>query len=163
FSPTGSESLTTESSTPIGSDQPPEQLQLATTLVPDVVGQWTVQAVATDSSGVATPQTLPIEVTTDQPPCLATWQPAAPPTTEPSRLAARPLFGVLFVATDFDPYPPVPNDSVFGTTTFAWSLLPPGASTREPLTSATGASTALDPASYQPGDVVELRVEIFDR
>ena len=69
---------------------------------------------------------------------------------------------ILVVTDDLDPYPPMPSDPVLGETTFAWSLLPPGATTREPL-SATGAGVALDPASYQLGDIVELRVEIYDR
>jgi hypothetical protein len=47
-------------------------------------------------------------------------------------------------------------------TTFSWSILPPGASTRQPL-AVTGNQVALDPASYSPGDIVELRVEIADR
>ncbi|HEX4453192.1 MAG TPA: hypothetical protein VH143_20110 [Kofleriaceae bacterium] len=159
-SPTGSEPLTTETSQPIGSDT--NQLQLGTTLVPDVVGNWNVQATATDPSGSAAMQSLMLVITPDEPPCLATWAPATPPTGDVLPIDAPTLFQVLVVDDDLDPYPPVPSDPVLGTTTFAWSLLPPGATTREAL-SAAGAGVALDPASYQPGDIVELRVQIYDR
>lgn len=159
FSPSGSETLATESSTPVGSDQ----LQLATTLVPDVAGQWTVQLAATDPSNVTTTQMTMISVGADQPPCLATWTPAAPPMNDTLPISAATLFQVLVVDDDLDPYPGMPSDPVLGTTTFAWSLLPPLGTTRQPIGSATSASVALDPASYQPGDVVQLRVEIFDR
>jgi hypothetical protein len=104
-----------------------------------------------------------VEIGSDQPPCLGTWAPAAPPPGETLPIATATLFQVLVVDDDLDPYPAMPSDPVLGTTTFAWSLLPPGAQARQPIGSASSASVALDPASYQPGDVVELRVEIFDR
>jgi hypothetical protein len=159
-SPTGSETLTTESSQPLGSDS--TQLQLGTTLVPNVVGTWNVQATATDPTGAATTMGSDFVITPDEPPCLETWTPQAPPTGDALPIDTPTLFQVLVVDDDLDPYPPVPSDPILGTTTFAWSLLPPGATTRVAL-SATGAGVALDPASYQPGDVVELRVQIYDR
>jgi hypothetical protein len=159
FSPTGSEPLTTESTA-----QPdPDHLQLTTTLQPDVLGEWTVQASVTDPSNVSTMQPLVVDVGPDEPPCLGTWTPAAPPSGDSLPISGPTLFEVLVVVDDLDPYPSVPTDPILGTTTFSWSLLPPGATTREPLTSATGASVALDPASYHPGDIAELRVEIYDR
>ena len=159
-SPSGSESLTTETSQPIGSDG--SQLQLGTTLVPNVIGTWNVQASATDPSGVVTTTGSDFVITPDEPPCLETWSPATPPSGDALPIDAPTLFQVLVVDDDLDPYPPVPSDPILGTTTFAWSLLPPGATTRVAL-SATGAGVALDPASYQPGDIVELRVQIYDR
>ena len=60
---------------------------------------------------------------------------------------------------DLDPYPA----SATGETTFAWSLEGPGATSYVPLDGATDNRVALDPATYAPGDLVELRVEIFDR
>jgi hypothetical protein len=69
---------------------------------------------------------------------------------------------VLVVTDDLDPYPSVPNDPVVGTTEFHWSIVPPGG-TRQPLTGVTGNAVALDPDSYMPGDLLELRVEIQDR
>jgi len=168
FSPSGSESLATESTA-----QPdPDHLQLATTLVPAALGEWTVQVTATDptaracadsSCGGATTQSLVIEVGPDEPPCLGTWTPAAAPAGDVLPISAPTLFQVLVVADDLDPFPADPSDPELGTTAFAWSLLPPGGATREPLSTVTGAAVALDPASYQPGDIAELRVEIFDR
>ena len=72
------------------------------------------------------------------------------------------LFQVLVVADDLDPYPSVPNDPILGTTEFHWSIVPPGG-TRQSLGGVTGSGVALDPNSYTPGDLVELRVEIQDR
>ena len=66
---------------------------------------------------------------------------------------------MLVVTDDLDPYPPVPGDPILGTTTFAWSLLAPGASSFASL-AATSNSVALDPADYTPGDLLELRVEV---
>jgi hypothetical protein len=159
-SPSGSEPLTTESSQPLGSDS--TQLQLGTTLVPNVVGTWNVQATATDPTGAATTIGSDFVITPDEPPCLETWTPATPPTGDALPIDVATLFQVLVVDDDLDPYPPVPSDPILGTTTFAWSLLPPGATVRVAL-SATGPGVALDPASYQPGDIVELRVQIYDR
>jgi hypothetical protein len=158
FSPTGSESLTTEQTEPVGSGQ----LQLATTLLPDQLGVWTVQAIATDPSGVSTTQSIDVVAAPDAPPCLTTWSPIAPPPGESLPISMATLFEVLVVTDDLDPYPAVTGNPYFGTTTFSWSLMPPGGTTHEPI-SATGAGVALDPASYQPGDIVELRVEIYDR
>ncbi|HEY1550272.1 MAG TPA: hypothetical protein VGG28_20735 [Kofleriaceae bacterium] len=159
-SPSGSEQLATETTQAIGSDG--VQLQLGTTLVPNVVGTWNVEVTATDPSGAATTVGSDFEITPDEPPCLATWTPETPPTGDALPIDAATLFQVLVVNDDLDPYPPVPSDPILGETTFAWSLLPPGGTTREPL-SATGAGVALDPSSYQPGDIVELRVQVYDR
>jgi hypothetical protein len=41
--------------------------------------------------------------------------------------------------------------------------MPPGGTTHQLLNGVTGSGFAIDPASYQPGDIVELRVEIADR
>ena len=71
------------------------------------------------------------------------------------------LFQVHVVADDLDPYPTI-DDPYLLPTKFTWSLLAPG-STRQVLTGVSGNSVALDPASFQPGDIVELRVEIYDR
>ena len=73
------------------------------------------------------------------------------------------MFQVPLVGDDLDAYPPIQGATQFGTTVFAWSILPPGATVRQTLAGATGNAIALDPAAFTPGDVVELRVEIFDR
>jgi len=130
---------------------------------PHGTGDWTIHVTATDPLLAATTQDLMVHATTDQLPCVAQWTPAA--TTDPGTtlpLTDPTLFQVLVVADDLDPYPSVPNDPVRGTTEFHWSIVPPGGS-RQALPNVTGNAVALDPDSYTPGDVVELRVEIQDR
>lgn len=158
YSPSGVTPLTTSATTPLDA----EHVQLAAAFTPGVAGQWSLQATATDPLGAQTEQSLGFEVAADQPPCLESWVPAVPPGGDALPIDAATLFEVLVVDDDLDPWPPV-TAPVPGATTFAWSLLPPGATARELLASATGPSVALDPASYSPGDVAELRVEIFDR
>jgi hypothetical protein len=79
------------------------------------------------------------------------------PVTEPT------LFQVALVTDDLDSYPRLSTDPLFGTTAFAWSILPPGASERQLLVGTTGNTVDFDPGGFTPGDIVELRVEIFDR
>jgi hypothetical protein len=131
-------------------------------LVPSAVGDWEVDVTAKDPLQHATVKPLPLHIVADSPPCLASWAPLDPPMGQTLPLHDPTLFEVLVVDDVLDPYPPVPGDPVLGTTRFSWSLLLPGATTRSPL-SVIGNSVALDPASYAPGDILELRVEIFDR
>jgi hypothetical protein len=72
------------------------------------------------------------------------------------------LFQVLFVDDALDRFPTVANDPFLRPTRFEWSLKV-GAAARQLLGGATGNSVGLDPASFTPGDIVELRVEVFDR
>jgi hypothetical protein len=131
------------------------------TFTPKVTGKFMISFTASDGI-VETPSEKSIEINVgdDKPPCLRTLSPlvavapAALPITDPT------LFQVHVVADDLDPYP-APNDALRGVTKFTWSLLAPG-STRQAL-GVTGNSVAIDPASYQPGDILELRVEIDDR
>jgi hypothetical protein len=137
--------------------------QLGKSFTPTATGDWTIVLTATDPSLVSKQTPLPIHVDADGPPCLGQWDPTAtsvPNTTIP--ITDPTLFQVLVVADDLDPYPSVPNDPIYGTTEFHWSIVPPGG-TRQPLTGVTGSGVALDPDSYTPGDIVELRVEIQDR
>jgi len=142
----------------------PDHKQYAKELTPHETGKFTVEVTADDGLGASTStvtQSIEINVGDDNPPCLrqltplVATAPAAYPMAEPT------LFQVHVVADDLDPYPTI-NDSILGTTKFTWSLLAPGGS-RQVLTSVTGNSVALDPASHQPGDILELRVEIADR
>jgi hypothetical protein len=121
---------------------------------------WTVSASATDTLGVVGSFDLVIPINPDQPPALGQLAPAVQP-GDTFPLTEATLFEVLVVDDDLDPYPTTQRYQ--GTATFAWSLLPPGATTRQPLTTVTGNHVLLDPASYTPGDVIELRVEIQDR
>jgi len=138
-------------------------LQLGKSFTAHGVGNWTIEVTATDPLGLQTVKDLTVPVAADQLPCVAQWVPAA--TTDPGTtlpLTDPTLFQVLVVTDDLDPYPSVPNDPVVGTTEFHWSIVPPGGS-RQQLTNVTGNAVALDPDSFMPGDLVELRVEIQDR
>ena len=141
----------------------PAHVTAGKTLVPQGIGEWDVQVTARDPLGQATEQHLAITVAPDQPPCLAEWQPIVPPAGETLPVTEPTLFQVPLVDDDLDVYPPVPGDPVLGTTTFAWSILPPGATARQLLAGATGNSIDFDPSAFTPGQIVELRVEIFDR
>ncbi len=142
----------------------PDHLQFGKLFTPNGIGDWDIQVTATDPFDVSTIEHLPITVAADHAPCLGQWAPITPiDPTEALPLTDPTLFQVLVVDDDLDPFPPVPSDPLRGTETFAWSILPPGATTRQALTGVTGNGVALDPASYTPGDLVELRVEIQDR
>jgi len=160
-SPPTSQDYTLVDRTVAGTDE--THLQIGKTFTTHTVGTWTIELTATDPLGMQTVQDLMVPVAADQLPCVAQWVPAA--TTDPGTtlpLTDPTLFQVLVVTDDLDPYPSVPNDPVLGTTEFHWSIVPPGG-TRQQLTSVTGNAVALDPDSYAPGDLVELRVEIQDR
>jgi hypothetical protein len=130
-------------------------------LTPSVEGSWDVQVVARDREGGSTTQHLsPFTVVADRPPCLAQWQPAVPPAGQTLPISVPTVFQVPLVDDDLDPYPPI---TVIPQLAFAWSILRPGETQRQVQVGATGNALAFDPAVYTPGDVVELRVEIFDR
>ena len=144
-------------------DSDTTHLQYGKLFTPMDTGAWEVDVTATDPSNVATEKPFMITVVADTPPCLVEWSPIASDSpTVALPLSDPTLFQVLVVQDDLDPYPPV-SDPLRGETAFSWSILPPGATSRQPLTSVTGNGVELDPGSYAPGDVVELRVEIQDR
>ena len=104
-------------------------------------GDWDVRVTATDAHSVPTAEaparspSPPISRRASRSGRRSRRRTARPlPITEPT------LFQVPLVADDLDPYPPAPGDPVLGTTTFAWSILPPGAPARQPLVGATGNS-----------------------
>jgi hypothetical protein len=141
----------------------PTHLTVGKTLVPQELGDWDVRVKATDPHSNVTEKHFLFTVVPDQPPCLAQWAPIAPPDGATLPVTAPTLFEVPLVDDDLDPYPQVPDQPLLGTTTFAWSILPPGAPARQPLIGATGNSVDFDPGAFTPGQIVELRVEIFDR
>jgi hypothetical protein len=140
----------------------PSQLWQVFTPPLDGAGDWMVRVTATDPVGAQDVEDFTMHIVPDHAPCLAQWSPAAPPTGATLPMQDPTPFQVLVVNDDLDAYPPVTGDAVLGVPTFSWSLLPPGGSVRQPLAIA-GNRVELDPASYQPGDVLELRVEIEDR
>ncbi len=150
----------------------PAHLQHAKIFVANDPGNWTVRVTAADPLGVAKPTEFPdnivddeieIVVIADQAPCLAQLTPIIPPAGVAMPMSSPTLFRVPVVRDDLDPYPLIPNDEIFRATKFRWSLKNPGASAHAIVAGASGNSFALDPASYAPGDLVEVRVEIFDR
>ena len=162
FSPPSNPAYTLVDLTVMQND-PDHLYQYGKTFTPNGIGQWTIQVTATDHLGTATTQAVMIVVTADQPPCLSQLSPIVPPPGNTLPMSQPTLFAVNVVKDDLDPYPTVPSDPLLGTTRFTWSLLPPGAGTRQALTGITGNALALDPSSYNPGDILELRVEIYDR
>ncbi|HEX4423625.1 MAG TPA: hypothetical protein VH165_37200 [Kofleriaceae bacterium] len=141
----------------------PAHLTAGKTFVASIAGDWQVTVTATDASGKQTVKSVAIAVLPDRPPCIAQWQPIAAPDGTALPISAPTLFQVPLVDDDLDPYPAMPGQPLLGATAFAWSILRPGATVRQPLVGATGNSVALDPSAFTPGDIVELRVEIADR
>jgi hypothetical protein len=139
------------------------QRTVAKRLVPMTVGAWDVQVIATDTLGETNQQDLRFEVGPDLPPCLTRVQPIVPPDDAVLPIVEPTAFQVPLVDDELDAYPRLSSDPAFGTTTFAWSILAPGASARQLLVGATGNSLDFDPGAFAPGQRVELRVEIFDR
>lgn len=131
-------------------------------LVPTVAGDWDVQVTATDPHGVPKEADLKFPVAPDHPPCLAQLSPPVP-AGPVLPVSDRTLFRVLQVDDDLDAYPAVSSDPLYGEATFAWSIRPAGAAARTLVPGATGAAFAFDSAAFTPGDVVEVRVEAFDR
>ena len=138
----------------------PELAQSGKVFTPSDVGSWDIQVVATDALGMTDTKDIPLDVSVDTPPCLQQLAPIVPPAGQTYPLDQATQFSVLVVDDDLDVYPPS-GDPVQGVTQFAWTVLPPGGSQRLPISSANHA--LLDPASYVPGDILELRVEIQDR
>lgn len=136
--------------------------QFGKRLVSQGTGDFMIEVTAMDTQGEPFTQTATVTVGVDMPPCLMSLSPIVAPTGSALPITDPTLFQVHVVKDDLDPYPTI-ADAIRGTTKFTWSLLPPGGTTRQVLTGVTGNSVAIDPASYQPGDIVELRVEIADR
>ena len=137
--------------------------QYAKIFTPQTTGEWNVLVHVTDPLGNAADGSVTVNVVGDHAPCLAQLAPTVPPPGNALPLSQPTLFRVPRVNDDLDPYPLIPNDPIFRATTFRWSLKGPGQSTHAAIAGASGNSFALDPASYAPGDIVELRVQIYDR
>lgn len=131
--------------------------------VPSSPGSWVVKVTATDKQGMFQEKLLAIDIGPDQPPCIAQARPVVPPAGATLPIIEPTLFQIPLVDDDLDAYPPVSGDPLYGTASFAWSILKPGAPARVPLPGASGNRAAFDPRAYTPGQIVELRVEAFDR
>jgi hypothetical protein len=132
-------------------------------LTPMTTGSYSVSVVATPPVGEPRTATIDMQIVDDSAPCLDTLVPIVPPTGTALPLTAPTLFRVATVNDDLDPYPLHAKDPIFRAPRFEWSLQAPGQPTHAVLPGATSNSFAIDPASYATGDVLELRVTIFDR
>jgi hypothetical protein len=130
------------------------------TLIPMVAGDWSVTMTVTDDVGAQVMRRLLITVGPDKPPCIARVAPLVPPDDASLPITEPTVFQVALVDDALDPYPPL-QDPRFGTTAFQWQILLPGAKVWQPA--GTSNSVDFDPRGFTPGDIVELRVEIFDR
>jgi hypothetical protein len=140
---------------------PTLELQYGKRIVPMGEGTWNVVVTATDPLGATDQKTFTFDVGPDDPPCLSQWSPITAPAGSSYVLTEPTLFQISVVTDDLDPYPAVPGNMFMGTTEFAWQVKL-GANAWTPL-GFDGNGVALDPATYSPGDLVQLRVEIQDR
>ena len=162
FTPSVTDSYTTTIVTPPSTDQLSRTERL-TVHAPIGIGQWMFRATATDRLGATAVQTTTISIAPDHDPCLRQWSPIAPlDGVNALPMSVPTLFQVPIVEDDLDLYPPVPSDPILGTTRFAWSIKRPGASSFTPLAT-TSNGVELDPQAYAANDLVELRVQIYDR
>jgi hypothetical protein len=132
-------------------------------LVLDRTGAWDVRVTASDGMNAPVEKHFQFAAGPDEAPCIAQSQPVVPPVDAALPIAEPTRFQVPLVTDDLDPYPPLSDDPHFGTAAFAWSILAPDSPGRQILVGATGNSVELDPDAFTPGDIVELRVEVFDR
>lgn len=131
-------------------------------LLPDVEGSWRVRVTASDGVDVRVVD-LPILVVPDRPPCLGALDPAPPPPGAALLLDQPRRFAVLVVEDDLDVFPaPPPDDPYLGVTGFRWYVRGPGAAGFAHVDTDV-AAFELDPAQFDPGDLVDVRVEIDDR
>ncbi len=135
-------------------------------LVPDVAGEWSVELTASDNFGGVDTVRRNFFVGVDQPPCLQSIEPAFAQDgyyLVPSEDGAR-YFSVLSVEDALDPFPASPGqDEVMGEATFRWLIRQPGATGFSEVANHTGARYGVDPLAYQPGDQLQVRVEVHDR
>lgn len=139
----------------------PKLKQIGKVLTASEAGQWRL-AIKGTSHGVETVVPDIVDVTVDQPPCLAELEPVVPPAGAQLPLIDPTLFQVLVVDDELDRFPTVGGDPFMQPTSFAWSLKR-GSGARQSLTGATANAVDLDPATFTPGELLELRVEAFDR
>lgn len=151
--------------TPILVDpEDPAHLQAGKRLEANAVGIWDIEVTARDPQDNDLTKNLPVTVVPDRAPCLEGLMPVVPQLGEHYPMFEPTLFQVPTVSDDLDRHPsPDVDDPYYGDPVFVWSLLAPGGGGRQVLPGVTGNTALLDPATYVPGGMLELRVEIFDR
>jgi len=141
----------------------PAHRTFAKKFTPKAIGDWEIRVTATDPLDQQTTKSLMLSVVAPPPPCIAQVAPIVPPAGAALPITDTTLFRVPVVLDDLDVWPPQTDDSSLGVTRFQWSQKAPGAATHVPVSGATASSFQLDPATFTPGDIVEVRVEIYDR
>jgi hypothetical protein len=130
--------------------------------IPDVDGEWIVRVGVDDGLDLTT-RDMTIVVVPDQPPCLGALDPTPPPATSSLILDQPRRISVLSVEDDLDIFPaPPPNDPFLGPADLRWYVRAPGQTSFTLVDLGVG-GVELDPAQYNPGDHVDVRVEINDR
>jgi hypothetical protein len=134
-------------------------------LEPDIDGIWYVEVTVADPLGAEVTEMIAIPIGPDQAPCIADAFPLAPPPGAVMIVDEPRRFSVLVVTDDLDVFPaPPPSDPYRGAAIVHWSMSGPGTGGAfVPITGATGNFIEVDPATYDPGDRIDLRVEIEDR
>jgi hypothetical protein len=128
-------------------------------LLPDVPGLWTVHVTIFDGQDEVV-RDLPIQIIPDAPPCLGASDP--PPVSGSALVLDAPRrLSVLVVDDDLDVWPPASNPYL-GVAGFRWFVRGPDSPDLLEVASDV-AALELDPAQYDPGDLLEVRVEIDDR
>lgn len=135
-------------------------------LVADIPGEWGVVLSATDGFGGSAEIRSTFLVAQDLPPCLEVLSPRAIDDAyyPLDSLEEARRFSVLSVDDTLDPFPlPGGADPILAEASFRWFLRAPGASEFVAIAGLNASSYVVDPALYQPGDSVALRVEVQDR
>lgn len=133
-------------------------------LLPDKPGKWTIEVTATDAIGAIAVEHIDVQVVEDRPPCIDTVTPLPAPAASTAILDVAQRFAVQVVDDDLDIFPAPVGDPYVHETKFTWSIKSPlTGGVRSAIDGPSRASIDLDPALYNPGDIIELRVEIADR
>lgn len=129
---------------------------------PTVVGDWEIRVTATDPLDKATTKSILMTVVPPPPPCIAQLAPIVPPGGAALPVSQPTLFRVPVVVDDLDFFPSQPGQEA-SQLKFEWWFKGPGAPAHTEVANATSSSFPFDPAGYAVGDIVEVRVQIYDR
>jgi hypothetical protein len=137
-------------------------------LLADIPGQYDIEVTVTDPLGLSDTTQKTVYVEADRPPCIRSTDPFA--TTDGNYIVdtGEPpkRFAVGSVEDDLDYYP-APSDTLeglLGEAEFTWFISSPATSYAwTEIVNHEVADYLVDPAAYDPGDILELRVEVDDR
>ncbi len=135
-------------------------------LVPDVEGQWDVVVSVDDGHGGTSETTKTIVVGPDSPPCLQGLDPLAVDDAYylVDSFDGPRRFSVLSASDALDPFPAaLDSDPALGEASFRWFLKSPGATDFVELEGFTASDYVVDPNAYNPGETLQVRVEVGDR